>query len=39
MKDNSELEKYSVALQVTASGYKPSSPTTTFDVRKSGSII
>jgi hypothetical protein len=39
MKDNSELEKYSVALQVTASGYKSSSPTTTFDVRKSGSLI
>jgi hypothetical protein len=39
MKDNSELGKYSVALQVTASGYKPSSATTTFDVRKSGSLI
>jgi len=39
MKDNSELGKYSVALKVTASGYNPSSATTTFDVRKSGSLI
>jgi len=39
MNDNTELGRYSITLHVVASGYKTSSATTTFDVRKSGSPI
>jgi hypothetical protein len=39
MNDNSELGRYGVTLHVVASGYRPSSATMTFEVRKSGSPI